>query len=173
MINKSFHYIWRKHDTHSIASLWCVSHNSIVRFMKPASKPFDRNLYNADDSVKEILIDWLRSKEFKAKVNPDQYGIDVLSNWMGDDTGIEVEIKHNWRGAEFPYPTVHFASRKYKFLEGTKEVRFVMFNHERTHILIVDGKEFKKLVTKNTIYTDGEAFFEIPIENCTIVSLEE
>ena len=141
--------------------------------MKPASKPFDRNLYDADDSVKQILIDWLHSKDFEAEVNPDQYGIDVLSNWAGGNTGIEVEIKHNWRGAEFPYSTVHFASRKYKFLEGTKQVKFVMFNHERTHILIVDGKEFKKLVTKNTIYTDGEAFYEIPVSNCLIVNLEE
>ena len=40
-------------------------------------------------------------------------------------------------------------------------------------MLIVDGKEFKKLITKNTIYTDGEAFFEIPIENCVVISLEE
>jgi len=68
---------------------------------------------------------------------------------------------------------VHFASRKFKFLEGNEHVKFVMFNHERTHILIVDGKEFNKIVTKNTIYTDGESFFEIPIENTKIVSLEE
>jgi hypothetical protein len=173
MINKSFHYIWRRHDTHSVVSVRCISHNSIVCFMKPIKKPFDINLYNQDDSVKGILCDWLRSKGFRAYVNPNKYGIDVLSNWFGDDTGIEVEVKHNWRSADFPYPTVHFASRKYKFLEGNKQVKFVTFNHKRTHILIVDGKEFKKLVTKNTIYTDGEAFFEIPIENCKIVSLEE
>jgi hypothetical protein len=141
--------------------------------VKPISKPFDRNLYNADDSAKDIFVDWLRSKYFEAEINPDQYGIDVLSNWCGDDTGVEVEVKHNWRGAKFPYSSVHFASRKYKFLEGTKHVRFVMFNHERTHILVVEGKEFNKLITKNTIYTDGESFFEIPVKNCKIISLEE
>ena len=141
--------------------------------MKPISKVFDRNLYNTDDSVKETLLDWLHSKDIEAEINPDQYGIDLLSNWMGEDTGIEVEVKHNWKGPEFPYKSVHFASRKYKFLDTTKHVRFVMFNHERTHMLIVDGKEFKKLITKNTIYTDGEAFFEIPIENCLVISLEE
>lgn len=141
--------------------------------MKPISKPFDRNLYNADDSVKEIFIDWLHSKGFNAIVNPDQYGIDILSDWFGDDTGVEIEIKHNWRGAEFPFKTVHFASRKFKFLEANPVVKFVMFNHDRTHVLVVDGKEFKKIVTKNTIYTDGETFFEIPIESCKIINLEE
>jgi hypothetical protein len=40
-------------------------------------------------------------------------------------------------------------------------------------VLVVDGKEFKKIVTKNTIYTDEETFYEIPIENCSILNLEE
>jgi hypothetical protein len=141
--------------------------------MKPISKPFDRNLYNADDSVKEIFLDWLHSQGYEAQVNPDKYGIDILSNWFGEDTGVEIEIKHNWRGSEFPFDSVHFASRKYKFLEGNKHVKFVMFNHERTHILIVDAKEFNKIVTKNTIYTEGESFFEILVENTKIVSLED
>lgn len=141
--------------------------------MKPISKPFDRNLYNADDSVKDIFVDWLRSQGFKAKINPDKYGIDVLCDWLGPDTGVEVEVKHNWKGANFPFKSVHFASRKYKFLEANNHVRFVMFNHDRTHILIVEAKEFNKIVTKDTIYTSGESFFEIPIANCTIVSLEK
>lgn len=141
--------------------------------MKPTSKPFDRNLYEADDSVKEIFITKLHSMGFEAEVNPDKYGIDILSNWAGPNTGIEIEIKHNWRGKEFPFKTVHFAARKFKFLNQTKEVKFVMFNHDRTHVLVVDGKEFKKIVTKNTIYTDEETFYEIPIENCSILNLEE
>ena len=33
--------------------------------MKPISKVFDRNLYDADDSVKESLLDWLHSKILK------------------------------------------------------------------------------------------------------------
>jgi hypothetical protein len=141
--------------------------------VKPISKPFDRNLYNADDSVKDIFVDWLKSQGFKAGINPDKYGIDVLSDWLGPDTGVEVEVKHNWKGPNFPFRSVHFASRKYKFLEGNDHVRFVMFNHDRTHILIVEAKEFNKIVTKDTIYTSGESFFEIPIANCTIVSLEK
>ena len=141
--------------------------------MKPISKPFDINLYQEDDSAKEIMLDWFASKEIDAHINPDKYGIDILAKWNGKATGVEVEVKHNWHGEKFPYPTVHFASRKYKFLNEAEDVKFAMFNHERTHILLVDGEEFKKLVIKNTKYTDGESFFEIPIENCKIINLEE
>jgi hypothetical protein len=141
--------------------------------MKPIKKPFDINLYNQDDSVKGILCDWLRSKGFRAYVNPDKYGIDVLSNWFGDDTGIEVEVKHNWKGAYFPFKSVHYAARKFKFLDGNKQVKFVTFNHNRTHIILVDASEFTKIVTKETKYTRDETFYEIPIENCQIIKLAE
>jgi len=141
--------------------------------MKPIKKPFDINLYNQDDSVKGILCDWLRSKGFRAYVNPDKYGIDVLSNWFGDDTGIEVEVKHNWKGPNFPFKSVHYAARKFKFLDGNKQVKFVTFNHNRTHIILVDASEFTKIVTKETKYTRDETFYEIPIENCQIIKLAE
>jgi hypothetical protein len=141
--------------------------------MKPIKKPFDINLYNQDDSVKGILCDWLRSKGFRAYVNPDKYGIDVLSDWFGDDTGVEVEVKHNWKGAHFPFKTIHYAARKFKFLDGNKQVKFVTFNHNRTHIILVDASEFTKIVTKETKYTRDETFYEIPIENCQIISIAE
>ena len=141
--------------------------------MKPIKKPFDINLYNQDDSVKGILCDWLRSKGFRAYVNPDKYGIDVLSDWFGDDTGVEGEVKHNWTGAHFPFKTIHYAARKFKFLDGNKQVKFVTFNHNRTHIILVDASEFTKIVTKETKYTRDETFYEIPIENCQIISIAE
>lgn len=141
--------------------------------MKPSSKPFDRKLYDADDSAKWQIIEWLRSQGADADLNPDKFGIDILTDWGMPDTGIEVEVKHNWRGPVFPFKTVHFASRKFKFLKGHEMVYFAMLNHERTHVLLVDGEEFKSVVTKDTIYTQGETFFEVPIEKCKIVKLEE
>jgi hypothetical protein len=141
--------------------------------VKPISKPFDLNQYSQDDPAKDILVDWLKTQNFRAHVNPDKYGIDVLSNWFGDDTGIEVEVKHNWNGAEFPFKTIHYAARKFKFLDGNKQVKFVTFNHNRTHMIVVDAKEFTKIVTKETKYTKDETFYEIPIENCQIIKIAE
>lgn len=141
--------------------------------MKPESKPFSRRLYDADDSAKQQFVDWLRSQGHRAEINPDKYGIDILTDWGLPDTGVEVEVKHNWKGGTFPFKTVHFASRKFKFLKSHELVYFAMFNHERTHVLIVPADAFQKMVTKNTIYTQGESFFEIPIWKCKIIKLEE
>jgi hypothetical protein len=60
--------------------------------MKPSRKPFSQRLYDDNDSAKDFLVGWLKGKYFKAEVNPDKYGIDILSNWKGPRTGIEVEV---------------------------------------------------------------------------------
>lgn len=137
-------------------------------------KPFSPSLYKKDDSAKELVIKWLKAQDIDAWVNPDQYGIDVLSK---DEYGVEhcweVEVKHNWRGPEFPFPSVHFSGRKKKFVKDPDSVSFAMLNHERTHVLIVKGQQLAKaeLVTKDTIYTRDEKFIEIPIENCVILEM--
>jgi hypothetical protein len=50
-----------------------------------------------------------------------------------------------------------------------------MLNHERTHVLWVWGYQFLQspVVVKNTIYTQGEEFVEINVENCTIYKMVE
>lgn len=137
-------------------------------------KPFSPSLYKKDDSAKELVIKWLKAQDIDAWVNPDQYGIDVLSK---DEYGVEhcweVEVKHNWKGPEFPFPSVHFSGRKKKFVKDPDSVSFTMLNHERTHVLIVKGQQLAKaeLVTKDTIYTRDEKFIEIPIENCVVLEM--
>jgi hypothetical protein len=50
-----------------------------------------------------------------------------------------------------------------------------MLNHERTHVLWVSGYQFARspVITKNTIYTQGEEFVEIRAEDCTIYTMVE
>lgn len=71
-------------------------------------KPFDLDLYNADDNAKELVIQWLKGYGYIVDVNPDQYGIDLIGT---DNTGkaiaVEVEVKHHWKGSHFPFRTVH------------------------------------------------------------------
>ena len=139
------------------------------------SKPFSTALYNRDDDAKELVIKWLKSKNFDAWVNPDQYGIDVLSK---DDAGVEhaweVEVKHNWKGELFPFSSVHFSGRKKKFLKTPDKVSFVMLNHERTHALVVDGQDLAEadLVKKDTIYTSNESFIEVLTKNCSFYRIK-
>ena len=134
------------------------------------TKPFDRELYDENDDAKTIVIRWLGANGVEAWVNPDDYGIDILS---AGGKQYEVEVKHNWRGANFPFTTVHFPKRKLKY--ANENSHFFMLNHERTHVLWVWGYQFLQspVVVKNTIYTQDEEFVEIKTEDCTIYTMVE
>lgn len=139
--------------------------------MTQVRKPFSPSLYNKDDSAKDTFIKWLQAQDIQAWVNPDQYGIDVLSqNNAGLTHAWEVEVKHNWKGPEFPFNSLHYSERKTKFLNNPKSVSFVTFNHERTHMLIAKGTDLaaSALVTKDTIYTSNEKFIEIYVDKCNL-----
>jgi hypothetical protein len=126
-------------------------------------KPFDADLYNADDPAKEYVIEWLESKGYQAEVNPDQYGIDLLTSRNGKQSGVEVEVKHNWQGYKFPYRTVHISGRKLKFFQDDNNF-LLMLNHDWSAALSFAAEEIKKAPTiiKNTIYTQAEKFIELP-----------
>ena len=137
------------------------------------NKPFSPELYATNDDAKELIIAWLNtSDENKAYVNPDQYGIDIICETSTQQVYYyEVEVKHNWKGARFPFPTVHFPKRKLKF--ANKDSIFAMLNHQRTHVLLITGQQFldAPIVRKDTIYTRNEEFIEITVGDCTIVEL--
>jgi hypothetical protein len=139
------------------------------------AKPFSTDLYQKNDDAKELIINWLNTDEEKhAYVNPDQYGIDIICDTADEHRYFyEVEVKHNWRGAKFPFATVHFPKRKMKF--ANKDSMFVMLNHQRTYALLISGQQFldAPIIKKDTIYTLNEEFIEITISDCEIVKLTE
>ena len=129
-------------------------------------KPFSLELYADNDNAKELVIKWLESKGCTAWVNPDQYGIDLLfKNTEGNYYSCEVEVKHNWKGAKFPFKTMHIPARKLKF--ATDNSIFVILNSERSHLIMLHGDDLRKapIVRKDTIYTEGEYFIEIEVNN--------
>jgi hypothetical protein len=136
-------------------------------------KPFDQELYDKDDNAKYVVIDYLATLGIQARVNPDPYGIDLLADWYGSDYEIEVEVKHNWSGPEFPFDSLHYSARKVKFLNPKAEVRFITLNNEWTHAAIVTGQNLLgcKIVEKKTKYTERESFLEVPLDKVRLVSL--
>lgn len=133
------------------------------------SKPFDVELFQADNPAIDNLIAYLKSLGWSAWYNPDKYGIDVLATDPdGKRWEIEVEVKHSWKGAKFPYPAVHFSARKTKFAYDNSI--FVMFNDDRSYALGVRGSVVAKsrIVEKDTVYTRGEQFIEVPISKVRI-----
>ena len=132
------------------------------------SKAFDQAHYDADDNAKHLLIGWLEERGFMAWVNDDQFGIDVQAVKMGELYEFEVEVKHNWKTENFPFDSVHFSARKLKFVKPNTYNWFTMFSHDRTNALFVSGLVLSKcvVVEKNTIYTNGERFMEVPLAQC-------
>ena len=141
-------------------------------------KPFSKSLYEDDDNAKDLIVTWLLRRGYEARVNPDDYGIDVIAEKNGKHYEFEVEVKHNWKGMIFPFRTLHYADRKLKFLNpgGEKKTTvFITLNNERTHALTVTNEILtkSKIVTKDTIYTKGEKFIEVAIQDCYLIEIDE
>ena len=136
-------------------------------------KPFSKSQYDQDDRAKYQVIQWLRKKGYEAQVNPERYGIDVLAEKDGQLLQIEVEVKHNWKGPEFQYDTLHYSGRKKKFLGQPDNTFFITLNHELTHGLLVSGPvlEAAKTIIKDTIYTRNEEFIEVQVSECKLVEI--
>ena len=130
-------------------------------------KPFDQSLYDRDDAAKYFVIDWLKTLGIEARVNPDDYGIDLLGTGPLGNYEIEVEVKQNWSGKSFPFETLHYSARKTKFLKDGVNLRFVTLNKEWTYAAVVSGEQLAsaQVIKKNTIYTTDESFLEIPIRD--------
>lgn len=138
-------------------------------------KTFSDEHYKADDNAKNDVGKWLATKWGFAgvRVNPDKYGIDLLAEHNGTTFGIEVEVKHNWKGSRFPFSTLHYSARKIKFLESASVVYFVTVNDDRTHLLLTSSEDMEglKLVKKDTSYTEAEWFLEVPIDRTYLYEL--
>ena len=140
------------------------------------SKPFDSGLYEADDSAKHIVIQWLNDRGHQIGVNPDQYGIDLVGlDRRNEPAAWEVEVKHNWKGHDFPFDTVHYSVRKRKFVQPDIKTWFITLNHERTRAVVFSHKSFMmgRLVQKSTIYTQDEWFVELPVRHGIFINLKE
>ena len=137
-------------------------------------KPFDTDTYANNDDAKHAVIDLFRYWGCTIGVNADDYGIDLVGREKdGTVFGVEVEVKHNWTGPEFPFTTIHYSARKTKLIDSMDEVWFCTVNHDRTHcaLLCVSALDNIKLVRKQTSVTSTEWFLEFPIHLARIIPL--
>ena len=72
------------------------------------NKPFSQQQYDEDDHAKYQILEWLRTKDYKCEINPDQYGIDSsqalsLNSYFLDwlrTKGYKVEINPDQYGID-------------------------------------------------------------------------
>lgn len=136
-------------------------------------KPFDSTLYADNDGAKHLIIDLLNSNGWNAQVNPDQYGIDLLATKGPKTIALEVEVKHHWKGQQFPFATVQIPARKQKFAQ-LAESWFVVVNADRTFALMASGQSLltsKLVIVPNKYVAEGEHFFQVPLSDFTLVKL--
>lgn len=133
-------------------------------------KPFDQGLYDSDNPAVNDWMAHLKASGWKAIINPDKYGVDILAQSPeGKPLCFEIEVKHNWVGQVFQFDTVHIPARKLKFAD--ERTIFVIFNHHRSQAILVSGDMVKDspTVKKKTLYTDNEDFFEIHKDYCRLI----
>ena len=138
------------------------------------SKPFDKDLYDANDPAKEFVIKFFTERYgFLVYVNPDPYGIDLIVENERGTFELEVEVKHNWKGKRFPFQTMHFAARKLKFAENPDNVHFIMLNSDWTYALLIDGITFSNspIINKDTYLTKNERFVSVIASNATLLRM--
>ena len=133
---------------------------------------FDQYRHSVHDLAKHIIIyDFERTGWLNVHVNPDTYGPDLIATngLTGAIWTIEVEVKNNWKTAQFNYSTVHISERKAKY--NNNNHMHVTINSTWTHYLIVPPSALReyKPVTKNTTLSINEGFQEIPISKCRVI----
>ena len=138
-------------------------------------KPFDKNLYEKNDSLaKELAINYFKFKEFqKAEVNPDRYGPDLqVISKNGLSFYVEVEIKQNWDKYAFPFATLNIPKRKGKFLNN--KIVFMVISKNLERAVFVNGSDLEDTYLKevnNRYVSSGEQFYQIPTELCKFADL--
>lgn len=138
-------------------------------------KKFSKKLFNQNDPKARKLCKELFSKKFGVELvdNPDKYGPDLMHK--DGKKFVECEIKKVWSGDVFPYATVQFPERKWKYTRAGP-VTFVMFNAECTSGLFVDGQDVIKSPlkpVKNIYVSRGENFFQVPMSKVDFFSLQD
>lgn len=133
------------------------------------TKPFSQDLYDQDDKAKLTVMKYLKSRDINAIVNPDQFGVDLIET--DGPRSWEVEVKHNWDGAGFPFDTVHISARKLKF--AVAHSWFSICSHALDRVIFIKGEvaATSPIVSKSTIYTQDEEFIAVPLREAWVTRL--
>lgn len=131
--------------------------------MQGKYKSFDSKLYRVNDNAKELAIEYFKRIGMSAIVNPDQYGIDLI---VDNQFYCEVEVKHNWKQENFPFPNLQIPERKKKFAALDKPVVFMVLSSNRKKALVAKDHDVLKSPLKtvsNKYVKNGEKFFQVDV----------
>lgn len=135
-------------------------------------KPFNESLYQQNDDAKLVAIEYFSTIGKEAHVNEDLYGIDLV---VDGRFYCEVEVKHSWKGDEFPFETLQIPFRKMKFANLDKPSYFMVINSDRTRAIVVkhtDLLDSPVVEVWNKYVNKGEMFFQVPRKYLKFISFD-
>lgn len=143
-------------------------------------KKFSQATYDEeDDRACRAVLEYLSRQGSYAVRNPDKYGPDIiLYDGYKPKFYIEVEVKKVWlhHTVGFPYPSVQLPERKRKLLSSGKPIEFWILRKDLKFAIVLSEYSIvdERLVeVPNVHISKGELFFQIPIEECNLIQLEE
>lgn len=147
--------------------------------MKGSYKQFDPILFASNDErARAAVVDYLNGQGVYCQPADDKYGPD-LAVYTGykHKYFIECEIKLVWRADQdiFPWGTVQIPERKLKYIKSTtKDVQFWILRSDCQYAVIIEDHVVSSspiTIIPNRLVAEGEAFVQVPIEQCNIVRL--
>ena len=140
------------------------------------TKKFNEQLHDKyDPPVRKAVTDWVKMKwGLECRENPNVFGVDLIVLREGKRVGyIEVEVR-NW--AYCHYPTIHVAHRKEKLFQQNLPTLFFALTQDLTHAYWCQAKvakDYPLIEVKNYEVSNGEMFYDIPVERFKYVDLTD
>ena len=139
-------------------------------------KKFSQKLFNKNDAAaRNAVLNHIDSIGLYAVENDDRYGPDlILYSGLKPISYIEVEVKRVWSGPDFPWDTIQLPQRKEKFAKLKLSTEFWILNDTLDHAVIIPDTELTQDLLKevrNKFISEGELFFQVPIEKCNLKEL--
>ena len=150
-------------------------------------KKFDqKDFLDSDPKSREVASRYFSQFGGKVYSNPNEFGIDLISDTQSDGTwlGIELERHPKFKGSDFPYSRVNLPLRKCKYfgvepplhklksneyIDNNKNNYYVIINNEYTHYGIISAEKIRQFCREhepeevsNTVFAEGEFFYRIP-----------
>lgn len=127
-----------------------------------SSKKFDKDLYEKYDTLgKQIVKSFMIQNGYQLVSEEEAYkSHDLIFAKNGDDVKVEVQVCRSWQTVGFPYETINMPIRK----KLTTSNLFVTVSRNGSSLLIVPMETIlaSPIITKDTCYTKGEKFFNLP-----------
>jgi hypothetical protein len=144
--------------------------------MKGSYKQFDKELFDENnDKAIAAVLEHINKLGLYAHVSDDLYGPDVeVFSGFRKTHYVEVEVKRVWKGTKFPWDTIQLPERKAKFLRKRLPIEFWILNSTMDHVVIIPDYAVSSsplVEVQNSLISEGEKFFQIPIDQCIIKEL--